>query len=308
MGVASHVHEASEPLCRCFTLGNKGPYTVIGSSIWSIMSLIVEDQNTGMRKETRMAELLANKVAVITGASSGMGRGIAQAFARNGARAIIVADIIAEPREGGKPTHELIIEQTETQAKFVHCDVTSIADLEAAVEAAEQFGGIDIMVNNAGISPSVDCLSTTEAQFERIIAINVKGVYFGSQAAAKRMVRKGSGSIINISSVSGIQGQVATYSMTKGAVRLFSYGLAGELGTRGIRVNAIHPGVIETAMTTKDAPIIGGEIGQQLLSMIPLNRFGQPGDIGNAAVFLASDLSSYVNGTSLIVDGGWIRV
>lgn len=257
-----------------------------------------------------MAELLANKVAIITGGASGNGRGIALALARHGAKAVIVADVRQEPREGGRATHELIEAETPTRAKFVSCDVTKIADLEAVVEAAEEFGGVDIMVNNAGIVIQGDFLTSTEEQFDRIIAINVKGVYFGAQAAAKRMVRKGSGCIINISSIAGIQGSrgAASYSTTKGAIRLLTYALADELGGRGIRVNAIHPGVIETAMTTQDAPIVGTAAAAQYMSTIPMQRFGQPSDIGNTAVYLASDLASYVNGASIVVDGGATRV
>lgn len=258
-----------------------------------------------------MAGLLSNKVAVITGASSGNGRGIALAFAREGAAAVIIADIRDAPREGGAPTHELIMKETQTRAKFVSCNVSHIADLEAAVEAAEEFGGLDVMVNNAGITvPTTDFLASTEEEFDRIMAINVKGMYFGSQAAAKRMIKKGTGSIIIMSSVAGIQGLAgsAAYCTTKGAVRLMTYSLAGELGPRGIRVNAIHPGLIETAMTTQDSNIIGTAAEEMMLNMVPLHRVGQPKDIGDAAVYLASDMSSYVTGASLIVDGGWMRV
>ncbi len=257
-----------------------------------------------------MAELLTNKVAVITGGASGNGRGIALALARHGAKAVIIADVRQEPREGGQATHELIEAETQARAKFVSCDVTKVADLEAAVEAAEEFGGVDIMVNNAGIVIQGDFLASTEEQFDRIMAINVKGVYFGAQAAAKRMVRKGSGCIINISSIAGIQGSrgAASYSTTKGAIRLLTYALADELGGQGIRVNAIHPGVIETAMTTQDAPIVGTAAAAQYMSAIPMQRFGQPSDIGNTAVYLTSDLASYVNGASIVVDGGATRV
>lgn len=256
-----------------------------------------------------MTELLANKVAVVTGAASGNGRAIALAFARHGAKAVIVADVQAEPREGGQPTHGLITAETQTRATFVKCNVTNIADLEAAVEAAEAFGGIDVMVNNAGVFRQQDFLTVTEAEYAFIIDINVKGVYFGAQAAAKRMVARGRGSIINLSSVAGLQGTAGfvTYCTSKGAVRLMTYALADELGPRGIRVNALHPGLIETTMTTKDVPVIGSEMGTAIGQTIPLRRFGQPGDVADAAVYLASDLASYVNGASLVIDGGLLR-
>ena len=260
------------------------------------------------------ANLLADKVAVVTGGASGNGRAIALAFAREGAKAVVVVDLRADPREGGRPTHELIEAETPTKSVFVNCNVTKPAEVEAAVAAADAFGGVDVMVNNAGIAmapgSSGDLLTATEAQFDLMIGVNVKGVYFGCQAAAKRMLPKGGGSIIIMSSVSGIQGDGgdAIYNTTKGAVRLMTYGLAAALGPKGIRVNAIHPGVIKTAMTTFDAPIVGGPMEQMMLGMIPMGRFGEPKEIGDAAVYLASDMASYVNGASLIVDGGWKRV
>jgi len=166
------------------------------------------------------------------------------------------------------------------------------------------------MVNNAGVFRQQDFLTVTEAEYAFIIDINVKGVYFGSQAAAKRMVARGKGSIINLSSVAGLQGTAGfvTYCTSKGAVRLMTYALADELGPRGIRVNALDQGLIETTMTTKDVPIIGSEMGAAYGQTIPLHRFGQPGDVADAAVYLASDLASYVNGASLVIDGGLLRV
>jgi NAD(P)-dependent dehydrogenase (short-subunit alcohol dehydrogenase family) len=132
-------------------------------------------------------------------------------------------------------------------------------------------------------------------------------VFFGAQTAAKRMVEDGrSGSIINLSSVAGLlgSGDFPTYCLSKGAVRLLTYSLADALGPADIRVNAIHPGIIETTMTTEDVPIVGTELGEQFLATVPLSRNGQPEDVGDAAVFLASDLASYVSGESLVLDGG----
>ncbi|KZN23269.1 3-ketoacyl-ACP reductase [Haladaptatus sp. R4] len=252
-----------------------------------------------------MDQLLSGSVAVITGGSSGNGRAIARTFAEEGAD-IVVADIRDAPREGGTPTHEVIAAETGSEATFVKCDVTETDDLEASVEAAEEFGGVDIMINNAGIFRGENFLEVSEDDYDQLMDINVKGVFFGAQAAAKRMVANGGGSIINLSSVAGLEGtgEYVTYCTSKGAVRLMTYALADALGSEGIRVNSIHPGVIETMMTTDDVEIVGTEEGEMYEQMIPSQRFGTPQDVANAALFLASDLADYVNGESLVLDGG----
>ncbi|MFC6907064.1 SDR family oxidoreductase [Halalkalicoccus tibetensis] len=255
-----------------------------------------------------MAELLTDKTAVVTGAASGNGRQISLAFACHGAD-VVVADIQPEPREGGTPTHEKIASETDTtaDATYVECDVTNTDDLEEAVEAAEEFGGVEVMVNNAGIFRDEDFLDVTEDEYDQLMDINAKGVFFGAQAAAKRMVeRDRGGSIINISSVAGLEGsgEYPTYCTSKGAVRLLTYSLASALGPNNIRVNGIHPGIIETTMTSEDVPIVGAELGEQFLETVPLRRNGQPEDVADAAVLLASDLASYVTAISFVVDGG----
>lgn len=252
--------------------------------------------------------LLSGKVAVVTGAASGNGRAIALAFAREGAN-VVVADIRQDPREGGTPTHERIAQETGSQARYVRCDVTQLADLEAAVAAADTLGGVDILVNNAGILTKQGVLEASEADFDRMMAVNVKSVYFGSQAAARRMKGKGGGSIINLSSIAGLRGTggYTLYCASKGAVRLMTYALADELGPLGVRVNALHPGIIETQMNVADDPLIGTQAGDFYMNLIPLRRWGQPGEVADAAVFLASDQSAYVSGASLVVDGGYLR-
>lgn len=256
-----------------------------------------------------MTKLLQGKVAVVTGGSSGNGRAIARAFAKHGAD-VVVADIRANPREGGTPTHELIPAETGARATFVHCDVTRVADLEAAVAAAEELGGIDVMVNNAGILTKQSVLEASEAAFDTMMSVNVRSVYFGSQAAGRRMIERGSGSIINLSSIAGMRGTggYAAYCTSKGAVRHMTYALADELGPKGVRVNVLHPGIIDTQMNIVDDPVIGTEVGEGYLQLIPLRRWGQPGEVADAAVYLASELASYVNGTSLVVDGGYLRI
>ncbi|WP_224270439.1 SDR family oxidoreductase [Haloprofundus salinisoli] len=252
-----------------------------------------------------MEDMLADKAAVITGASSGNGRATAMAFAHEGAD-IVVADIREEPREGGTPTHEKVQEETDAEATFVECDVSNTDDLKNAVEAAEEFGGVDVMVNNAGIFRSEAFADVTEDQFDQMFDVNVKGVFFGTQAAAARMRENGGGSIINLSSVAGLEGSgdYVTYCGTKGAVRMLTYATASALGGDGIRVNAIHPGLIETKMTTEDVPIIGSESEEQFMKQIPAGRSGQPEDVADVALYLASDLSDYVTAESIVVDGG----
>lgn len=251
--------------------------------------------------------LLRDRVAVITGGSSGIGRGIALAYADHGAD-VVVADVREEPKEDGAPTHEVIDDETDRQATFVHCDVTETADLEAAVEAAEAFGGVDIMVNNAGIWRAESFLDVTEAAYDDLLNVNLKGAFFGAQIAAARMVEGAGGSIINVSSVAGLFGNKdwPTYAASKGGLTTLTYSLAHRFGPDGIRVNAIHPGGIETLIGGEpDDPEAAAAGAQQFVQQVPLGRYGQPEDVAGAAVFLASDLAGYVTGESLVVDGGW---
>lgn len=252
-----------------------------------------------------MDELLGGLTAVVTGAASGIGRAIALAYADHGAD-VVIADVQAEPREGGTPTQEQIRSEYGQESRFIECDVTNAAEFERAVTAAEELGGIDVLVNNAGVMLDESFTDVAESEYERIMAVNAKGAFFGSQIASRQMRTAGrGGSIINISSVAGLQGTSSVvYSMSKGAIRLLTYALAGELGPDGIRVNAIHPGIIETELMKEDVPIVGHETEARLLNDVPLGRIGQPEDVANAAVYLASDLASYVTGESLIVDGG----
>jgi NAD(P)-dependent dehydrogenase (short-subunit alcohol dehydrogenase family) len=251
-----------------------------------------------------MPGLLEGKVVVVTGGASGMGRAISVRAAEEGAAAVLIADLRREPREGGQPTADLVV-AAGAKCQFVETDVTRPNDLQQAVAAADSFGGIDVMVNNAGVFSREDFFEWTERDYDRVMDVNVKGVFFGCQAAARAMRGRG-GAIVNLSSIGGIKGGglFPTYCSSKGAVRLLTYSLGELLGPLGIRVNAIHPGMIDTSMTRVDAPLVGEE-GESLSRIsIPLGRVGQPRDVADAAVYLASDLASYVNGTSLVVDGG----
>lgn len=252
-----------------------------------------------------MSELLSGKTAIVTGAASGIGRGISRTLGEHGTD-VVVADVREEPRQGGRPTHELVPEETGQRAVFTDCDVTDRGDFEVAVDAAEEFGGVDIHVNNAGIFRWEDSLEVTEPEFDQMIGVNTKGLFLGSQVAGERMIENDDGgSIINITSIAGLigDGDQISYSTSKGGATLLTYSFADSLGTHGVRVNAIAPGGIDTdiAADEDDPPTDSSELAEE----VPLGRPGEPEEIGGAAVFLASDLASYVNGETLVVDGGY---
>ncbi len=253
-----------------------------------------------------MAGLVEGKVAVVTGAASGIGRAAALALAREGAKAVVVADIRKDPREGGTPTQEAVAEHG-AEGRFVSCDVSRPSDLAAAVAAADEFGGIDIMVNNAGIVIPKDFLDISEDDYDRQMDTNAKGAFFGTQAAAKKMVEKGAGVIINVSSILGYAGSggVAAYSSSKGAIKLMTYSAAQSLAPKGIRVNAIHPGVITTELVTGDFGL-PAEMAAQVFP-IPMGRPAGPDEIGDAIAMLCSNHARYMTGASLLVDGGLIN-
>ncbi len=253
-------------------------------------------------------KLLEGKVALVTGGSSGIGRAISLRYAAEGAH-VVVADLQRDPRDGGEPTDALVARHG-VEGRFVRCEVTSRADVEAAVAATDQLGGLDVLVACAGIFRRGSVFDVTEADYELMMDINVKGVFFSAQAAASRIRERGGGCIITLSSVAGMQGSAGsvTYCASKGAVRLMTYALAQELGEYGIRVNAIHPGLVQTTMTTVDVPVIGTEREEAVIASLPLGRVAQPDDVAGIAVFLASDLGGYVSGASVRVDGGMLRV
>lgn len=253
--------------------------------------------------------LLKDKIAIVTGGASGNGRAIAQGFVDQGAK-VIVADLSKVGREGGTPTAEVINATSPGRARFVKCDVTQVSALEALVAEAEDWGGLDIMVNNAGILQKEPILDATEETYHRMQDVNVKSVFFGSQMAARAMVARKSGVIINMCSIAGMRGTggFAHYNMSKGAVRLLTYALADELGPLGIRVNNVNPGIMRTQMNIQDDPVIGTQTGEGYLDVIPARRWGEPQDVADTCIYLASDLAKYVMGTSLVVDGGYLRI
>lgn len=244
--------------------------------------------------------LLEGVVAVITGAASGIGRGSAQAFAAHGATAVVVADIRSEPREGGRTTVDLV-RDLGVRAEFVATDVTRREELIRAVEVAESLGGLTTMVNCAGIFRREGFLEVTEESYEQMLAVNVGGTFFGCQAAA-RVMRDRGGSIINLASVAAYRGSVghATYHASKGAVQSLTYALARDLAPFGIRVNAVHPGAVDTSMMRVDEPVLPA---LAVSTAFPLGRPASVKDVADAIVYLASDLAAYVSGASLTVDG-----
>ncbi|WP_262913791.1 SDR family oxidoreductase [Rhizobium halophilum] len=255
-----------------------------------------------------MTDLLREKVVVVTGASSGIGRAIAIRAAEHGAKAVVVSDISENPREGGNPTVDEIRVRGGT-AIFIKADVSSRADNDALIAASEEFGGVDVMVANAGITLRNDGADVNEEDFHRLLAINLDGPLFGAQAAAAQMKAKGKQeSIILMASMGGLSGAGITvaYSTSKGGVVLMAKSLADALGPYGIRVNAVAPGTIDTELLRTSPGI--AEASEGFRKRTPLRRLGQPSEIGDAVAYLGSDLSSYVTGTVQLVDGGLLAV
>lgn len=247
--------------------------------------------------------LLAGKVVVVTGGASGIGRATCVRAAEEGAAAVVIADIAEHGRDGGPSTAELV---AATGVPVTHCptDVTDPAALTRLMAVADDVGGVDLMVNVAGISDRVALLDIDVARLRRVMAVNVEGTIFGAQAAARSMIDgERAGSIVSISSVGGMRGfaMASTYSASKGAVRTFTYALADAVAPHGIRANVVLPGQVDTEMLRVE--MAGGSPIR-----IPLGRKGRPSEIADAVVWLGSDLASYVTGASLVVDGGYSAV
>ncbi|NLK63257.1 MAG: 3-oxoacyl-[acyl-carrier-protein] reductase [Fusobacteria bacterium] len=244
---------------------------------------------------------LKEKVAVITGSARGIGRSIAEKMAEAGAN-IVITDILKD--EGEKTSRE-ISEKYGVKSIFVESNVVNFeSSAELVKKTLDEFGKIDILVNNAGITRDGLFLRMKEEDFNRVIDINLKGTFNCSQAAFKAMVKQRSGSIINIASVIGLMGNVgqANYGASKAAVIALAKTIAREGAKRGVRANSIAPGFIKTDMTE----ILKEEVQNQILSQIPMGEMGLPEDIANTALFLASDLSKYITGQVITVDGGMV--
>jgi NAD(P)-dependent dehydrogenase (short-subunit alcohol dehydrogenase family) len=246
---------------------------------------------------------LACKVAIITGAASGMGAATARRFAREGAK-VVLADVLEDE---GQQVAEAI-RAAGNEAKFLHLDVADEANWQSVIEATvAHYGKLDTAVNNAGISGSkVNDTLETEA-WHRLIAVNATGVFLGMKFEIPEMRKAGRGSIINISSISGNIGQANIhigYNASKGAVRTMTKTAAVQFGPEGIRVNSIHPGLMPPMRSS--GATADPALRQRWLQRVPLGRFGEVDDVANVALFLASDESSYMTGSKLHVDGGYL--
>lgn len=243
-------------------------------------------------------QLLSGKVAVVTGGTRGIGRAITVAFAANGASVFFAG-------RDEKAAQETIEEASKVggRVEFARADVAKSDEAKALIEGvANAVGRIDILVNNAGINRDALLVRLKEEDWDAVLNVNLKGAFLCSQAAAKYMMKERSGSIINISSVIGISGNAgqANYAASKAGMIGLTKSMAKELAPRGIRVNAVAPGFIETDMTAA----LPESARSKVLPAIPLGRFGDAAEVAGVALFLASEMSSYITGQVIVVDGG----
>jgi len=245
---------------------------------------------------------LSDKVAIVTGAASGMGAATARLFAREGAK-VIVADVLeAEGKQ--------VADKIGAAARFVKLDVTSETEWDAAVKAAvSAFGKLDVLVNNAGISGTIDPDMLSSAAWDKVMAVNAKGVFLGMKYAIPEMKKAGGGAIVNISSISGFVGQSGVhmaYNASKGAVRIMTKTAAVQFAADGIRVNSVHPGMLPPMRSSKGSA--DPEWRARMIRAVPMKREGRVEEVAHAVLFLVSDEASYITGTELVVDGGYLAV
>jgi NAD(P)-dependent dehydrogenase (short-subunit alcohol dehydrogenase family) len=245
---------------------------------------------------------LAGKVALITGGASGMGRSEATIFAREGAR-VVIADVLDnEGHEAAKAIGEA--------ARYLKLDVKDEAQWQAVVAATErEFGNLDILVNNAGISGTYQPDVTSTEAWDRVMDINAKGVFLGMKYGVPALKRAGGGAIVNISSISGFVGQQGihmAYNASKGAVRIMTKTAAVQYAADNIRVNSVHPGMLPAMRSSIGSA--NPEWRAKMLKAVPMKREGRVEEVAHAVLFLASDEASYITGTELVVDGGFLAM
>ena len=239
---------------------------------------------------------LADKTVIVTGGAQGIGEACVRRFAREGAK-VVIADV--DDARGSALSREL-------GALYVRCDVSDKSQVQTLITSTlAAHGGIDVLVNNAGIFKAADFLDVTEADFDLVLRVNLKGAFLVGQAVAREMAKAGSGSIVNMSSVNGVMAipNIASYNVSKGGINQLTRAMALALVNWGIRVNAVAPGTIATELANK-AVLTSDEARQRILGRTPMKRLGTPEEIADAVAFLASDAASYITGEILTVDGG----
>lgn len=264
-----------------------------------------EDMNSDT-SSSRISFGLTDRVCIVTGGAQGIGQACARRFAREGAK-VVIADL--DDARGRALASEL-------DALYVHCDVGDKAQVDALVAATVQaHGRIDVLVNNAGIFKAADFLDVTEADFDAVLRVNLKGAFLVGQAVAREMARAGRageaqqrasrGAIVNMSSVNGVLAipTIASYNVSKGGINQLTRVMALALADKGIRVNAVAPGTIATELAAK-AVLTSPEARNRILSRTPMKRLGEPAEIADTVTYLASDAASYITGEIVVVDGG----
>lgn len=239
---------------------------------------------------------LAGRVCLVTGGAQGIGEACIRRFARENAK-LVIADI--DDARGAALAGEL-------GGLYVHCDVGDKAQVDAMVaQTVAAHGRIDVLVNNAGIFRAADFLDVTEADFDAVLRVNLKGAFLVGQAVARAMARTGQGSIINMSSVNGVLTipTIASYNVSKGGINQLTRVMALALADKGVRVNAVAPGTIATELSAR-AVLTSAEAKARIMSRTPMKRLGEPSEIADTVAYLASDAASYITGEIVVVDGG----